>query len=75
MIRMFFRWFRSLYFALFFVAVVLSVCTWFFAPFIGGEEWRPFDSVTSRIVTISAIFVFFLTVMAFPSRFTWQTNE
>ena len=36
--------FKSIYSLMIIFAVVLSVCVWFFAPYIGGEEWRPFDS-------------------------------
>lgn len=57
--------FRSIYFVLFFVAAVLSACVWFFAPFIGGETWRPFDSPLSRIITISIIFLLFFLLMLF----------
>ena len=63
MIRMVLRWFRSIYFALFFVGAVLCVATWFFAPFIGSDEWRPFGSITSRIVTMAIIAVLFLFIM------------
>ncbi|TLP62596.1 type VI secretion system membrane subunit TssM [Parasedimentitalea maritima] len=52
--------FKSIYSLLLIFAAVLSACVWYFAPLIGGETWRPFDSVTSRIVTISLIWVFFL---------------
>ena len=63
MIRRFLKLFRSIYFALFFTAVVLSVGVWFLAPLIGSETWHPFVSVTSRIVTISIISVLFLSIM------------
>jgi len=57
--------FKSIYSLMIIFAVALSACVWFFAPFIGGEEWRPFDSVTSRVVTISLIWVFFLGLIIF----------
>lgn len=57
--------FKSIYFVLIIVGVILSVCVWYFAPFIGGDEWRPFDSMFSRIVTIACIAVFFLLLMGF----------
>ncbi|SFU08034.1 type VI secretion system membrane subunit TssM [Sedimentitalea nanhaiensis] len=57
--------FGSIYSILVIVAIILSLCTWFFAPFIGNEEWRPFGSLFSRIVTISSIWVFFLLLIAF----------
>lgn len=34
------------------ITLILSLCVWYFAPFIGSDDWRPFDSVTSRVVTI-----------------------
>ncbi|KAE9629210.1 type VI secretion system membrane subunit TssM [Parasedimentitalea maritima] len=52
--------FKSIYSLLLIFAAVLSACVWYFAPLIGGDTWRPFDSVTSRVVTISLIWVFFL---------------
>ena len=63
MIRRFLKLFRSIYFALFFTAVVLSIGVWFLAPLIGSETWHPFVSVTSRVVTISIISVLFLSIM------------
>lgn len=63
MIRAFMRAMRSIYFALFFFATVFSLCTWFFAPYIGNDEWRPFDSITSRVVAICVIWFVFLSMM------------
>jgi len=57
--------FKSIYSLLIIVAAVISACIWFFAPFIGGEEWRPFDSVTSRVVTISLVWTFFILLIIF----------
>ncbi|AZV81008.1 type VI secretion system membrane subunit TssM (plasmid) [Parasedimentitalea marina] len=57
--------FKSIYSLLLIFAAVLSACVWYFGPFIGGEEWRPFDSMTARIVTISIIWVFFLLLIIF----------
>lgn len=57
--------FKSIYSLLLILAAVLSACVWYFAPFIGGETWRPFDGVTSRIVTIVIIWVFFLALIGF----------
>lgn len=63
MIRWFLRLLRSIYFSLFFLAVVLSACTWFFAPFIGSEGSRPFDGIAARLIAIGGIFAFFLLIM------------
>lgn len=57
--------FSSIYTILFVVAVALSFCVWYLAPFIGGETWRPFDGTTSRIVFISCIWLFFIGLMLF----------
>ncbi|WP_027233861.1 type VI secretion system membrane subunit TssM [Leisingera caerulea] len=61
--RYIFPLFRSIYTILLILALVLSACVWFFAPFIGSADWRPFDSVMSRLITIGVIFLlYFLTI-------------
>ncbi|NIZ62618.1 type VI secretion system membrane subunit TssM [Sedimentitalea sp. CY04] len=57
--------FKSIYSLMLIFAAVLSACVWFFGPLLGGDEWRPFDSVTSRIVTMVLIWVFFLLLIGF----------
>lgn len=57
--------FKSIYTVLIIVAAILSACIWFFAPWIGGETWRPFDSITSRVVTISILWFLFLSLIIF----------
>ena len=57
--------FGTIYSVLVFVAVILSLCVWYFAPYIGGETWRPFDGIFSRVLTIAGIWVFFLLLMGF----------
>jgi len=57
--------FGSIYTILTIVAIILSVMIWYLAPLIGGETWRPFDGTTSRIVTISVMWFFFLSLMIF----------
>ena len=61
--RYIFPLFRSIYTVLLILAAVLSACVWFFAPFIGGEEWRPFDSVMSRVITIGVIFFLYFLII------------
>ncbi|MDK3074803.1 type VI secretion system membrane subunit TssM [Sedimentitalea sp. JM2-8] len=64
MIRRIFRvLFGTIYSVLVIVAIILSLCVWYFAPFIGGETWRPFDGVLSRVLTIAGLWVFFLLLM------------
>ncbi len=55
--------FGSIYSILIVVAIILSVSTWYFAPFIGNEGWRPFGSLASRLITIGGIWLFFLLLM------------
>lgn len=60
-----FPFFKSIYFILFFVAMILSLCVWYFAPWIGNETWRPFGSVFSRVITVLVISVLFVMLMGF----------
>lgn len=69
------RIFQSVYTALIFVAVLLSLCIWYFAPWIGGETWRPFDSVFSRVVTISVLWLFTLLMIGFIFWRRWRRNR
>jgi type VI secretion system protein ImpL len=46
--------------------LILSVVVFFFAGFLGTDDWRPFDSLTSRIIVISIIWV--LIVLTFLIR-------
>ncbi len=49
--------FRSIYTALILLAVAVSACIWYFAPFIGTDDWRPFDTITSRLIAIGILWV------------------
>ncbi|OIQ33078.1 MAG: type VI secretion protein [Alphaproteobacteria bacterium MedPE-SWcel] len=49
--------FRSIYTVLILLSLALSACIWFFAPFIGSDSWRPFDSILSRVVFIAILWV------------------
>ncbi|MVO18681.1 type VI secretion system membrane subunit TssM [Parasedimentitalea huanghaiensis] len=57
--------FKSIYSLLLIFAAVLSACVWYFAPLIGGETWRPFDTEKARIITIVLIWIFFLLLIGF----------
>ncbi|MDU9006181.1 type VI secretion system membrane subunit TssM [Sedimentitalea todarodis] len=73
MIRKVFRiLFGTIYSILTLVAIILSLCTWYFAPYLGWGEWYPFDSLTSRIATIAGIWVFFLLLMGFIFWRRWR---
>lgn len=66
MIRMYITpLFRSIYTWLIVVAAILSACVWYFAPLIGTETWRPFDTMLARIITIACIALFFLMLIGF----------
>ncbi len=57
--------FGTIYSVLTIAAITLSLCIWYFAPFIGGETWRPFDTILSRVLTIAGVWLFFLALMGF----------
>ncbi|MEW9921686.1 type VI secretion system membrane subunit TssM [Marimonas sp. MJW-29] len=57
--------FKSIYSILLLAAITLSVAVWFLATFIGGETWRPFDSIMSRSIFIGGIWFFFFGLMLF----------
>ncbi|WP_171175026.1 type VI secretion system membrane subunit TssM [Ruegeria sp. HKCCD8929] len=61
--RFVFPLFRSIYFVLFFTAAVLSGCLFYFGPLIGSDEWRPLESLSSRLIWCGGIFTFFLLIM------------
>ena len=42
---------------IFFVTLILSLCLWYFGPMLAIGEWRPFDSILSRIITIAIFWV------------------
>lgn len=39
------------------VTLVLSVCAWFFSPYIGSDSLRPFDGVAARLLLIGGMWV------------------
>ena len=57
--------FKSIYTIFLLAAISLSAAVWFLAPFIGNDEWRPFDGIWSRIIFIGGIWFFFLMLMLF----------
>ncbi len=61
--RFVFPLFRSIYFILTLVALILSFSVWYFGPLIGSEEWRPFDKMIVRALIIAVIIVIFAVIM------------
>lgn len=55
--------FRSIYTVMILLAVVLSVCIWFFSPFIGSDTWRPFDGTTARVSAICVVWFLILAIL------------
>lgn len=53
----------SIYFILTCVGLILSLCIWYFAPFIGTDDWRPFGSAFSRWITIGVLWAILLISM------------
>ncbi len=59
MLRKLVRWIiRSPYVLLVVVALILSYCIWRFSPYLGNDNFRPFDGVTGRIVFIAILWFF-----------------
>ena len=44
------------------VTLILSVCVWFFSPFIGTDAFRPFDEPFGRWVFIGVLWVIALVI-------------
>ena len=57
------RFFRSAYFLIPLVTLILSYCVWRYSPYLGTEGFRPFDSPTTRIVVIVVFWVLALLTM------------
>ena len=75
MIRWIIRGFRSIYFALTFVALMLSLAVWFLGPLIGSDDWHPFTGLIARIVTICIIWLVFLIIMLLVLWLRWRRNR
>ena len=63
--RIFFLILRSIYSTLLAVAAALSVAVWYLAPFLVIGEWRPLDTMGSRLILIGGIWFFFLGLILF----------
>ncbi len=63
MIRILRKIFASLFFALFFVGLVLSVVIWFFGPLLQLGDWRPYGTMFAQIAWIAGIWVFIFLVL------------
>ncbi|MFN3825120.1 MAG: type VI secretion system membrane subunit TssM [Pseudorhodobacter sp.] len=61
--RYIFPLFKSAYTAILFTTLILAICLWYFGPMIGSDEWRPFDAVRSRLITIGIMFGLALLMM------------
>ncbi|SEK03202.1 type VI secretion system protein ImpL [Cribrihabitans marinus] len=61
--RYIFPLFRSIYFVLFFVAMVLAGVLFWFGPAFGWNEWYPLTSLKSRLIWGGVILGFFLSIM------------
>ncbi|MDG1282044.1 MAG: type VI secretion system membrane subunit TssM [Pseudorhodobacter sp.] len=62
--------FRSAYTAILFTTFLLSLVLWFFGPSLGGGDFYPFDSVSSRLITIGCLwgFALFMVLLIFLLR-------
>ncbi|MGV8986886.1 MAG: type VI secretion system membrane subunit TssM [Cypionkella sp.] len=57
------RFLISIYFILLVVTLILSVCVWFFSPYIGTDAFRPFDGAFGRWMFILALWVICLVTL------------
>ncbi len=57
------RFFTSIYFILPLVTLVLSICVWYFSPYIGTDAFRPFDDPFGRWIFIAVLWVFCLVTL------------
>jgi type VI secretion system protein ImpL len=73
--RYIFPIFRSIYGILFVLAGVLSACVWFFGPLFVWGEWRPFDTIPQRIVTICIIFAVTLFLVLLIMLLRWRRDR
>ncbi len=53
------RFFTSIYFGLFFAALVLSLLVWYLGPLIGNDVSRPFGSVMVRLLMVGLFALIF----------------
>ena len=57
------RFLISVWFLVPLVTLILSVCVWFFSPFIGTDAFRPFDEPFGRWVFIAILWVIALVTL------------
>ena len=51
------RFLISIYFLLPLVTLILSICVWYFSPYIGTAAFRPFDGYTGRLIFIGILWL------------------
>jgi len=66
---------RTTFGLMMFVAIGLSVLMWYFGSLIAWGEWRPFDTLESRIIAIAVIFGFTLFIYLVIRFFRWRRNR
>ncbi len=57
------RFLISIYFILLVVTLILSVCVWYFSPYIGTDAFRPFDDTFGRWIFIAVLWVICLVTL------------
>ena len=51
------RFLISIWFILPFVTLILSICVWYFSPYIGTDAFRPFDGYKGRLIFIGILWL------------------
>ena len=75
MIRWVIRGFRSIYFALIFTALALSLMVFFLGPLAGWGDWYPLEGLVARLVTICLIWLFFLLLILLVIILRYRRNR
>ena len=57
------RFLISVYFIVAMVTLILSLCVWFFSPFIGTDAFRPFDEPFGRWIFIAVLWLIALIIL------------
>lgn len=70
------RFFTSAYFVIFTVTLILSLCFWFFSPWIGTETWQPFAGFLWRGVVVGVMwFIALLWILILAIRRSRRDKE
>ena len=73
--RYIFPLFKSTIGILFLLSVAISACIWYFGDLLVWGEWRPFDTLVSRLIAIAVVAGTFLFIVLMIKFFRWRRNR